>query len=300
MQNETQTQEKAREVLSQKLEPQVESFQSKMARFAAEIKDTQREMTDEEKREYIEARNWQEANPRERLDLINDLYDQITRTQYDDLSTDDKSFYDRYAEHYPHLKPSEIMAVVRPPAGIDPDVYATRMKLINQAQNEIRAKHGLQPLPDRWLTNSDIEELQAAGAIQDFLAKEEELPSGRKYRPNSILSHRIQQYLAFRDLKVRRQERATGQEADFKAEYQKCLTIPKQTIKEGNRTVISDEFLLWETKTSDLLRRVRKQIFILDSQRSNGLDVPDKRHYLYHLEKSLAHLLEHHQILDGE
>jgi len=203
--NEQQRKEAAKESLNSKLEPQVESFQQKMERFSAEIKETGRELTDAEKKEYIEQRNWQEATPRERLDLINDLYDEIAQTSYDDLSTEDKSFYDRYAEHYPHLKPQEIMAVVRPPSGIDPDVYATKMKLINEAQNQIRIKHGLAPLPDRWLTNSDIEELQAAGAINDFLNKEEELPSGRKYRPNSILSHRIQQYLALKDLNTRRQ-----------------------------------------------------------------------------------------------
>jgi hypothetical protein len=300
MQNEQQRKEAAHESLNKKLEPQVESFQQKMERFSAEIKETGRELTQDEKKAYIEARNWQEASPKERLDLINDLYDQITQTTYDDLSTDDRAFYDRYAEHYPHLKPPEIMSVVRPPSDIDADLYAVRMKLINQAQNEIRAKHGLAPLPDRWLTNSDIEELQAAGAIQDFLNKEEILPSGRTYKPNSILSHRIQQHVALKELKQRRQERQDIQERELKSEYQKCLAIPKQTKIENGRSVISDEFLLWETKTTDLLRRVRKQVSILDSKRKNGLDVADKRHYLYHLEKSLANLLENHQPLQDE
>jgi hypothetical protein len=96
------------------------------------------------------------------------------------------------------------------------------------------------------------------------------------------------------------QEREDSRERELKAEYQTLLTIPKQTKIENGRSVITDEFLEWEMKTSDLLRRVRQQTHILDSKRSNGIDVPDRRHYLYLLEKSIAHLLEHHQILQGD
>lgn len=257
-------------------------------------------MTPAEKLKFIEQRNWDGLSNSQKLEEIEKLYAAITQPQFESLSADQKEFFQRYKEHYPTASTIEIMAIIKPPKDIDPDLFATKMQLVTHYKNEIRARHNLDALPNQFLTNSDIEELISAGAVQDFLDKQEVLPSGKVFKPNSPLRERITQYIAKKELLQRQAERAERLEHDLKAQYQKLLEIPKQTKKENDRIVICDEFIEWQNKATALLNQVRKHCRALDSQRKDeSLEgIPDKRHWLYAMERKIESLLENQKELD--
>jgi len=230
-----------------------------------------------------------------KIKYIEDFYSAHKQISYQELSENEKEFYDNYTNRFSGAEHQHIISILRPEKSFsqqDEDLFAAKGLAILKYKNKIREEFALDPLPNTFLTDEDIENLIASGSISDFL-KKEITDNGKTIKPNQFLKRRIDDYVALKNLNRRHQEEIDNFRTKVSGDLEAIKSAkPVETIKDDGKLIINPDFEVWQDKAKSLFKKVQLKIVALESYcKAEGIQ-PDKRDFLYRTRNNLFDLLE--------